>query len=590
MDARELLRQYAAGQRIFRCNDPNELLTEGIDLKSIDLQDADLKGIDLKSADLSCSQDDDGYWCPSRLDNANLSGAILKYGNLRDAILQSTNLRDADLSHARLFDANLSHANLTHADLSHADLEEANLSSANLSGANLAWANLNKANLSSANLSNADLNKAELNGANLNKANLRSAILIDAELEGADLCDAVLSNADLSNAYLVHANLSGAVIDETTKIDDEWRLVWEIVNQRAKERNLSGKDLSEANLIGADLSQANLRDANLSGADLSRADLSGADLSGTDLSGVELNWANLTGAVVDKNTKLADKWRRVLKIVNKEFDRKFQSYADLSQTNLSGSDLKGVYLDSANLRGADLRGADLKDAYLNSADLRGANLSSAKLSGADLKEANLIRANLKGADLSNADLRNANLQEADLTDTNRNETKFPDTRLFTDMSFIWSEKIDGNEFERFVHAILLRESGVKRVRRVGTDNESDGGRDLMAVWRTLLPDQMLKSEQNPYIDRNIIVQCKAHKKAVNRRIFPAIRDTIEHYNADGYFIVVSSDLTTELTEHLEKLRNGGKYWVEWWTRSEIEDRLRANLDIVSRFPNIVQIQ
>jgi hypothetical protein len=77
---------------------------------------------------------------------------------------------------------------------------------------------------------------------------------------------------------------------------------------------------------------------------------------------------------------------------------------------------------------------------------------------------------------------------------------------------------------------------------------------------------------------------------VNRKIYPAIRDTIEHYNADGYLLVVSSDLTTELTEYLEKLRNGGKYWVEWWTRTEIEHKLRMNLDIVSRFPKIVQIQ
>jgi hypothetical protein len=74
---------------------------------------------------------------------------------------------------------------------------------------------------------------------------------------------------------------------------------------------------------------------------------------------------------------------------------------------------------------------------------------------------------------------------------------------------------------------------------------------------------------------------------VNRKIYPADRDTIEHYNADGHLLVVSSDLTTELTEYLEKVRNGGKYWVEWWTRTEIEHKLPMNLDIFSRFPKIV---
>ncbi|MBE8989103.1 pentapeptide repeat-containing protein, partial [Nostoc sp. LEGE 12450] len=92
------------------------------------------------------------------------------------------------------------------------------------------------------------------------------------------------------------ANLSRAVIDEATRIDNKWRLVWEIVNQPSEGRNLSGADLSRANLSGADLSRADLSGANLSGADLSGANLSGTDLSGANLSGTDLSGANLSGA------------------------------------------------------------------------------------------------------------------------------------------------------------------------------------------------------------------------------------------------------------------------------------------------------
>jgi hypothetical protein len=69
-----------------------------------------------------------------------------------------------------------------------------------------------------------------------------------------------------------------------------------------------------------------------------------------------------------------------------------------------------------------------------------------------------------------------------------------------------------------------------------------------------------------------------------------IRDTIEHYEAQGYFLAVSSYLTSPLTEHLENLRNRGKYWVDWWTRSEIEEKLRIHPDIAARFPNVVRVQ
>ncbi len=126
-------------------------------------------------------------------------------------------------------------------------------------------------------LRNVDLSDADLSGADLSGA----------DLSGADLRGADLRDADLSRANLSSANLRSTKIDENTKLDSKWRKVWEIVNQGARNQNLSG----------ADLRSADLRSADLSGADLSGADLSGADLSGADLRGADLSGANV------KNTR-----------------------------------------------------------------------------------------------------------------------------------------------------------------------------------------------------------------------------------------------------------------------------------------------
>ena len=72
------------------------------------------------------------------------------------------------------------------------------------------------------------------------------------------------------------------------------------------------------------------------------------------------------------------------------------------RANLSDVDLSGTNLRHAYLEGADLSDANLSDADLSDANLKGAYLSDADLSGANLSGANLSGANLSGANLSGA--------------------------------------------------------------------------------------------------------------------------------------------------------------------------------------------
>jgi len=213
------------------------------------------------------------------------------------------------------------------------DFDGAHLKGADLSRLDLSETYLRRANLRGANLTGADLSGARLYGAYLGQADLRQANLVETWLSGADLSEADLSGADLSRKDLSEADLSGAdlsgadlsgaclrktKLDDATRLDPRWRLVWSIVNEGGANRDLHGADLREACLGGAHLSRADLSGADLSGTDLGSADLSGADLSGANLSRADLG------------------------------------YADLSGANLMGADLSGANLSRVNLSGANL--------------------------------------------------------------------------------------------------------------------------------------------------------------------------------------------------------------------------------------------
>ena len=91
-------------------------------------------------------------------------------------------------------------------------------------GCNLEAARLQNAYLRNAYLSEAHLTDADLQGADLQGANLRRANLTNADLRNADLRNANLQGADLQGA-----ELRGTQIEADT-LDEQWLLVWQLVN------------------------------------------------------------------------------------------------------------------------------------------------------------------------------------------------------------------------------------------------------------------------------------------------------------------------------------------------------------------------
>lgn len=163
--------------------------------------------------------------------------------------------------------------------------------------------------------------------------------------------------------------------------------------------------------------------------------------------------------------------------------------------------------------------------------------------------------------------------------------------LYPDTDFIWSTAINGDRFEDFIIDLLRIEPGVIWVRQVSTTNEPDGGKDVLCDWITTPASAIhLNKESPPYEIRKVLVQCKGHKATVNKSMVSDIRDRVERHRANGFFLAVSSHLTTELTDYLYDLRTAGKIWADWWTRSEIEERLRQHRHLIEKYSDIVRFK
>ena len=118
---------------------------------------------------------------------------------------------------------------------------------------------------------------ANLRGANLQGASLQEVDLIEADMYNANLQEAYLEKINLQKAYLYRADL--------------------------KKANLKKANLQEARMWRANLQNANLQMANLQMVDLRLADLRMADL----------RQANLCEAEINKDTKMPDGWKNMVK-------------------------------------------------------------------------------------------------------------------------------------------------------------------------------------------------------------------------------------------------------------------------------------
>src|SRR5579862_7107693 len=89
-------------------------------------------------------------------------------------------------------------------------------------------------------LAGADLRGTALGGGDFRGVDLRAADLRSADLRLAAMAGADLRGANLLGALLNDADLGGALVDESTEMDPEWRLAWELATFGGRNRDLSG--------------------------------------------------------------------------------------------------------------------------------------------------------------------------------------------------------------------------------------------------------------------------------------------------------------------------------------------------------------
>ena len=164
----------------------------------------------------------------------------------------------------------------------------------------------------------------------------------------------------------------------------------------------------------------------------------------------------------------------------------------------------------------------------------------------------------------------------------------------SEIVFNWRKPVLDDRFESLVRELVSVEVGVVRVRTVGSAREPDDGRDLIAEWvaphlSSMINTTIKLSEEALDQKIDVIVQAKIRTRGVGRGDVTGLRDTIEHHDCDGYLLVAFPNVTTTLHDHLLKLRRQGRFWVDWWNQSDIEDRLRLHPDIQVRYSDVVEI-
>lgn len=157
--------------------------------------------------------------------------------------------------------------------------------------------------------------------------------------------------------------------------------------------------------------------------------------------------------------------------------------------------------------------------------------------------------------------------------------------LFKPISLSWVEKINDETFENLIKDLLQREKGVTWVRKAAHTNERDDGVDLIAEM--IIQKTLINSEyESPFTKIKVIVQCKAYKNGVSKSDVTDIRDTVEYRDYDGYFLAVSSYTKKSLSDHLDKIKRDSKIWIDWWSRDEIEERIKNHEDLLYKYSDL----
>lgn len=147
-------------------------------------------------------------------------------------------------------------------------------------------------------------------------------------------------------------------------------------NEWRKEKTLTTLDLTGINFAHQSLHGINLSNAHLQQASFYSADLSEADLSNSNLHSVQFTGTNLTGA---------------------NLQRSELGHAYLNNSNLTNASFQNAYMHSVILGGGILDGANFHSADLNVAHFKNVSLNNTQLTNVMLLDTTFTKVDLSGA-------------------------------------------------------------------------------------------------------------------------------------------------------------------------------------------------
>jgi hypothetical protein len=164
--------------------------------------------------------------------------------------------------------------------------------------------------------------------------------------------------------------------------------------------------------------------------------------------------------------------------------------------------------------------------------------------------------------------------------------------LNQDIQFEWTANPDAGRFEDFVLDLLNGNPEVRRARPRGHPNEPDAQSDLTAeVYVSFLRNERKSPDKGePENDTvHLVVQCKTSIRNVGKGKVTDIRDTVDRHSAAGFLLVALPGVTNDLTEYIESIRSKELFWIDCWTKPELEAELRSNPGVAAKYRDLVTL-
>lgn len=164
--------------------------------------------------------------------------------------------------------------------------------------------------------------------------------------------------------------------------------------------------------------------------------------------------------------------------------------------------------------------------------------------------------------------------------------------LNQDIQFEWTANPDAGKFEHFVLDLLNGNPEVRRARPRGHPNEPDGQSDLTAeVYVSFLRHERKDPRQGESENDTVhlVVQCKTSIRNVGKGKVTDIRDTVDRHSAAGFLLVALPGVTNDLTEYIESIRSKELFWIDCWTKPELEAELRSNPGVAAKYRDLVTL-